>query len=281
MAREKFTFFRSYYEALEGVDPKIRTDILTAIIEYALDGKEPGDLKSIGAMAFKLVRPTIDRSIELQETRSRAGAKGGRAKGDKGQAESKEKQTESKNKQTESKNKQTESKQKRNKDIGIKRKISEKEKTDDDGGGLVEMEGAKAKGGAMPAGDPTLTLDEMSVRLMGHEGDLWREEQTRRNGVRDFALAMGQFKAHVIANGKDGAVTSLGEYKRYFNVAARFFLTDESRRENGGQWIAALIRTSDGQTYVRQYGQMIPVGADTPKPPTALHAWNGREWEHV
>lgn len=77
--RQYFTFFRSYFEAIREIDDAtIQRDILFAIIEYQLDGKEP-DLKGISSMLWKAIFPNLRNSRTLFEN----GCKGGAKKGNK------------------------------------------------------------------------------------------------------------------------------------------------------------------------------------------------------
>ena len=70
----KFTFFRSYWDALTEMKPADRHAVYDAMTAYAFEGTEP-DLKSgPQKMAFTLMRPNIDKSIED----SMNGSKGGR-----------------------------------------------------------------------------------------------------------------------------------------------------------------------------------------------------------
>ena len=58
--RKQFTFYRSYFEALRRLPGHQRLGALEAVIGYALDGTEPEGLDDIQAMAFTLIRPTLD-----------------------------------------------------------------------------------------------------------------------------------------------------------------------------------------------------------------------------
>lgn len=41
MARDSFVFYRSFFEAIKRMPPDVQTEVYPAIVEYALDGKEP------------------------------------------------------------------------------------------------------------------------------------------------------------------------------------------------------------------------------------------------
>ena len=60
MKRDQFTFYRSYYEALNDLPEKERSKVLFAILSYALDEEEPNELSGVCSACFKLIRPTLD-----------------------------------------------------------------------------------------------------------------------------------------------------------------------------------------------------------------------------
>lgn len=60
MKREQFTFYRSYYDALNDLPEKERAKVLFAMLAYALDEEEPNGLTGICSACFKLIRPTLD-----------------------------------------------------------------------------------------------------------------------------------------------------------------------------------------------------------------------------
>lgn len=101
MERSQFTFYASFAKAAERIRKKSdRCDFYDAVKDYAIYGKEP-DLDVVSdtvAVAFELVRPTLDVSKRKAESGKRGGTTSKlEAPGSKG------KQTESKRKQSESK----------------------------------------------------------------------------------------------------------------------------------------------------------------------------------
>lgn len=74
MERESFVFYRSFYEAIHDLPKDIRLEVLTAIIEYALFGRVPEDLKPFARGMFTLIKPNIDANTARFEN----GKKGGR-----------------------------------------------------------------------------------------------------------------------------------------------------------------------------------------------------------
>ena len=59
MKRDQFTFYRSYYEAMQDLSVEECAKLLLAIAAYALDEEEP-ELSGSCSACFKLIRPTLD-----------------------------------------------------------------------------------------------------------------------------------------------------------------------------------------------------------------------------
>ena len=59
MNRAQFTFYRSYYDAIQALPKKDQAAVLLAICAYALDSEEP-KLSGTAKAIFTLVRPTLD-----------------------------------------------------------------------------------------------------------------------------------------------------------------------------------------------------------------------------
>lgn len=57
---------------------EVQTEVYPALIEYALDGKEPKGLSDIAQGVFILVKPNIDASIARKENGKKFGKLGGR-----------------------------------------------------------------------------------------------------------------------------------------------------------------------------------------------------------
>ena len=72
--RKQFTFYRSYYEALRKLPDHQRLGALEAVITYALDATEPVGLDDMQAMAFLLIRPTLDAAWKKAASGKRGGS---------------------------------------------------------------------------------------------------------------------------------------------------------------------------------------------------------------
>lgn len=84
--RDSFIFYRSFYEALTGMDKESQADCLMAIANYALNDVEP-ELTPEVRLFFTLVKPQVDAN----KNRYKNGQKGGRPRKDNNQEETKSK----------------------------------------------------------------------------------------------------------------------------------------------------------------------------------------------
>ena len=78
MARDSFIFYRSFHEAIRLMPPEVQAEVYPALVEYALNGKEPKGLSDIAQGVFILVKPNIDASITRIENGKKFGKLGGR-----------------------------------------------------------------------------------------------------------------------------------------------------------------------------------------------------------
>lgn len=60
MKRNQFTFYRSYFDAIERLSVEEKGEILCALCAYALDEIMPENLSPIADTVFTLVKPTLD-----------------------------------------------------------------------------------------------------------------------------------------------------------------------------------------------------------------------------
>ena len=83
MERDSFIFYKSFYEAIADLPKDIRLEVLTAIIEYALFGRSPENLKPFAKGMFTLIKPNIDANTTRYENGKKGaqyGKRGGRPK---------------------------------------------------------------------------------------------------------------------------------------------------------------------------------------------------------
>lgn len=67
MSRDSFVFYRSFFEAISLMPPEVQAEVYPAMVEYALNGKEPKGLSDIARGVFILVKPNIDAGITRYE----------------------------------------------------------------------------------------------------------------------------------------------------------------------------------------------------------------------
>lgn len=79
---DKYSFFRSYHDALKGLDDASYGRLVRVFSEYAFNDKEPV-LEGIEKVVWELVKPNLIRSIAISESRTNAGSKGGKANSNK------------------------------------------------------------------------------------------------------------------------------------------------------------------------------------------------------
>lgn len=94
---ESMIFYKSFYDAIKGLDADIQLEIYNAVFEYGLNGVQ-AELSPIASAIFTLIKPQIDANNIRKEN----GKKGGRPSKEKTEAKPKENQnkTETKPKET-------------------------------------------------------------------------------------------------------------------------------------------------------------------------------------
>ena len=94
MERESFIFYRSFYEGIKELPRDIQGEVLTAIMEYGLNGVTTENQKQITKAMFALIKPQLDANNQRFEN----GKKGGRPKANCNQTETETKPKQNRNK---------------------------------------------------------------------------------------------------------------------------------------------------------------------------------------
>ena len=94
MERESFVFYRSFYEGIKELPRDIQGEVLTAIMEYGLNGVTTENQKQITKAMFALIKPQLDANNQKFEN----GKKGGRPKANCNQTETETKPKQNRNK---------------------------------------------------------------------------------------------------------------------------------------------------------------------------------------
>ena len=74
MERESFVFYRSFYEGIKELPRDIQGEVLTAIIEYGLNGVTTENQKPITKAMFTLIKPQLDANNQRFENGKNGGA---------------------------------------------------------------------------------------------------------------------------------------------------------------------------------------------------------------
>lgn len=73
--RNQFTFYRSYYDAIQELSKKDQAAIILAVCNYAIYEVEPAALSPAASTAFKLIRPTLDSGRRKAANGKQGGSK--------------------------------------------------------------------------------------------------------------------------------------------------------------------------------------------------------------
>nr|DAX66024.1 MAG TPA: hypothetical protein [Caudoviricetes sp.] len=74
MGRESFVFYRSFYEGINELPRDIQGEVLTAIMEYGLNGVTTENQKPITKAMFALIKPQLDANNQRFENGKNGGA---------------------------------------------------------------------------------------------------------------------------------------------------------------------------------------------------------------
>ena len=93
--RNQFTFYRSYYDAIQALSKRDQSALILAVCGYAIYETEPKGLSNAAFTAFKLIKPTLDAGRKKAENGSMKG------KANESKTEANESKTEANRKQGE------------------------------------------------------------------------------------------------------------------------------------------------------------------------------------
>ena len=91
--RGQFTFYRSFWDAIQILPQKDQLPLLKAVISYALDGEEISGLSQHQRASFLLIKPTLDSARKKAASGKQGGSKS-KANASKPQANASEKEKE-------------------------------------------------------------------------------------------------------------------------------------------------------------------------------------------
>ena len=73
---DSMVFYKSFYDAIQGLEPELRLEIYDAVMEYALYGEEPTDISLMANTVFTLIKPQIDANNRRKENGKKGAASG-------------------------------------------------------------------------------------------------------------------------------------------------------------------------------------------------------------
>ena len=175
MKRESFVFYRSWWEAIKNLPREMQGEVLTAIIEYGLDGVTTESLKPITSALLAMAKPQIDKNNQRYDN----GNKGGRKKASETKSKPNETKTEPNDNQTETKQEpkpnQTETESKPNEDDN-EYDYKKEESTSDDV--------PKKDGLSLPPIDYNALCQHFNKRFAGILPKVTSITETRRKAIR-------------------------------------------------------------------------------------------------
>lgn len=242
MERKQFTFYRSFWDAMQSLPKRDQLPFVTAMCAYALDGEER-PLSGPAASSFSLVKPVLDTARRKAENGKHGGSK----------SKAKQKQTES---TEEANGKQTE--REKEKEIEIEKELEIENEclyippSDDDtplsrDGGVVGVV-VRAVGEIGPKGRAELSG---FVDSMGEDCVLKALEAAQDAGKPTWAYVRGALR-----NKRDQGVTSAEQWDR---AEARFqgakgrasgpgvsFQPSVERIQKNSDWLEQFLAEQEG-----------------------------------
>lgn len=69
--REKFYFFKSYYESIKDLPKKNRSELCEAIVRYSFEDEYNPEFKGTSLLVWKIIKPFLDNSFKQFQNGSR------------------------------------------------------------------------------------------------------------------------------------------------------------------------------------------------------------------
>ena len=273
---DSFVFYKSFYVAIKEFDNDTIAEFFKLVCQYALDGEIIETNNKVAKALFQMTIPQIEANRKRREN----GKKGGAPTGNNNAKKTTEKQPKNNQKQPK---------------VNFKNNQKQPNVNVNDNGYntptnvvVYNQEEKKNNINIIPKKEKSFSdvFEAFKSELLGEDNEIWRETVTRKFGIVNHALALDEFKAHVIAQGKEKNVTeqNISEFKAYFANSARMgFLSDKSKSELKSEpkptkrkpCVFYTQRTGQGVIgVISQDGKTFYVHQDVGYPPTESHYWN-------
>ena len=63
MERSSFTFYRSFFKAIESLPKSKQLEVYRAVVRFGLDG-EDSELAGVSAAIFEIIRPILEKNLK-------------------------------------------------------------------------------------------------------------------------------------------------------------------------------------------------------------------------
>lgn len=269
---DSFVFYKSFYNAIKEFDNDTIAEFFKLVCQYALDGEIIETDNKVAKALFQMTIPQIEANNKRREN----GKKGGAPTGNNNAKKTTEKQP--KNNQKQSKVDFKNNQKQPNVNVNDNELLSNSKE-------LSNNKEKKNNINIIPKKENSFTevFGAYKEELLGEYNSLWRETIAKKYGILNCSVALEEFKAHIIAQGKECNVAeqSLNEFKAYFANSARMgVFSDKTKQmpkakakrkpcefltQRTGQGVIGVIK-QDGQTYF--------VPQEVGYPPTEFHFWN-------
>lgn len=275
---DSFVFYKSFYVAIKEFDNDTIAEFFKLVCQYALDGEIIETNNKVAKALFQMTIPQIEANRKRREN----GKKGGAPTGNNNAKKTTEKQPKNNQKQpkVDFKNNQ--------KQPNVNVNVNDNGYNTPTNVVVYNQEEKKNNINIIPKKEKSFSdvFEAFKSELLGEDNEIWRETVTRKFGIVNHALALDEFKAHVIAQGNDVNVAEhkLNEFKAYFANLARMGIFSEATKselkskpkENKRKpCIFCTQRTGQGVIgVISQDGNTFYVPHDVGYPPTESHYWN-------
>lgn len=254
MERDSFVFYKSWYEAISCLSFEEQTQVIMALLGYALDGIEP-DITSPNAKGyFALMKPQIDANNKKYQNGQKGkehGQKGGRPK--------KEQNTKETPQKTQKNTKETPNvlcvmNYENENDI-----LSSNENKIDKKNILKNIQKENS----------SLSFDAIINQALSDNEKSWHDALLQKYGIKNLEQAIEDYKMHIELYPRQEPITSLSEFKRHFaNIANNYpnFISEKAKQYKPVP--IAVEFEQNGKRYVRQFGLEVLLPDNAPAKPT-------------
>ncbi len=262
MQRGQFTFYRSYFEAIETLPPEDQLQIYRAVAMYGLNGTQE-DLNGIAKTVFLLIKPTLDTG-RRKAAAGQIGGKNPKQSESKTEATSKQRESKekAKRKQSESNEQATRKQDESKTKATSKQTASEKEKEGEkEREGEIEIEKENdsyilrgAEPAPAPAESPVITIPLVD----GSEYPILQKQVTEWQALYpavDVMQSLRNMRGWCIGNPKK---------KKTKNGILRFVTSWLGREQDkGGNWNGQSITPASGHPGTGGPAQWAELGGVT------------------